>query len=569
MKLLKRHAVMAAGMLSLATMVPTLAGAQARTQQQPGADTPRLLIATFRSDNTDPTLGVQSAEAIRTRVQQETPVRQLWVLSRNDINNYLTSSGYKADSALSPADLKELAKLMRADEILDGSAQKTSTGVKIDARLMLSTDISLVQPLPTVEAKNAGDAAKTIERYLTEARKSVSDFKKCQNALRAQKYDEAAAAARDAITKYPSSTLGRLCLMSAYQSGKQPSDSIISAANAVLKYDSTSTLALGNLVEAYKAKNDTTRSVESLLKLAKYKPEVRQQAVAILGQMNKPDIALPFVKTMLTENPGDPDLLRMQWLLYLTARRWKEALAAGEEYVKADTAAATADYFTRSIAAASADSQPQLASQIAARAVQRFPNNADLFAILAQTQRKSGQLEQAVASMKRAVSINPKVENGWLFILVTQSEMGQPDSALASARQALAGGADKATVSQALVSVMGPVVKEGQSKATRESWMRAYTFTSAVDSVAPSPNSKYFVGVSAFQVGLDALQGINKSKSCDDVKLAEDMWANSQIAMPQGAQVDKETAGKILGAIQQYGATIPQAKKAFCKEKKH
>jgi len=115
--------------------------------------------------------------------------------------------------------------------------------------------------------------------------------------------------------------------------------------------------------------------------------------------------------------------------------------------------------------------------------------------------------------------------------------------------------------------VMGPVVKDGQTKNTRESWMHAYTFASAVDSVAPSPNSKYFVGVSAFQVGLDALQSINKSKSCDDVKLAEDMWANSQIAMPQGAQVDKETAGKILGAIQQYGVNIPQAKKALCKGK--
>ena len=567
MKLLQRHAVKAAGLLSLAAMLPAAAGAQPSRTQQPGADTPRLLIATFRSDNTDPTLGVQSAEAIRTRVQQENPVRQLWVLSRNDINNYLTSSGYKADSALSPADLKELAKLMRADEILDGSAVKTAGGVKIDARLMLSSDISLVQPLPSVEAKNAGDAAKQIEKYLSEARKSVADFKKCQNSLRAQKWDEAAAAARDAITKYPNSTLGRLCLMSAYQSGKQPADSIISAANAVLKYDSTSTLALGNLVEAYRTKNDTTRSVEALLKLAKYKPEVRQQAVQLLGAMNKPDVALPFVKNMLAENPGDPDLLRMQWLLYLTGRRWKEALTAGEEYVKTDTAAANADYFTRSIAAASADSQPQLASQIAARAVQKFANNADLWAIYAQTQRKAGQLEPAVASMKRAVQINPKVENGWLFILVTQNEMGQPDSALASARQALAAGADKDAIAQAMLSVMGSIVKEGQTKGTRDAWTRAYQFSSAVDSIVPTPNSKYFVGVSSFQVGLDALQSINKSKSCDDAKLAEDMWAAAQIAMPQGASVDKETAGKIMGAIQQYGVNIPQAKKALCKGK--
>jgi len=38
--------------------------------------------------------------------------------------------------------------------------------------------------------------------------------------------------------------------------------------------------------------------------------------------------------------------------------------------LKADTAAATADLYTRLIAIASADSQPQVASQYAARAVQ-------------------------------------------------------------------------------------------------------------------------------------------------------------------------------------------------------
>src|SRR5690348_16645694 len=116
---IQRRGVFAAGVFVLGAALPALASAQSRTQT-PGADTPRLLVGTFRTPATvDASLGVESAEAVRTRVQQENPIRNLWVLPRKDINNYLQQSGYKPDSALSIADLQALAKLMRADEILD------------------------------------------------------------------------------------------------------------------------------------------------------------------------------------------------------------------------------------------------------------------------------------------------------------------------------------------------------------------------------------------------------------------------------------------------------------------
>jgi predicted Zn-dependent protease len=565
-KVLQRHAVKAAGLLSLAAFPAVVA---AQRGAQPGADTPRLLIATFRSAG-DAALGVQSAEAIRTRVQQEIPVRQLWVLSRNDINNYLTSSGYKADSALSLTDLKELAKLMRADEILDGAATKTANGVRVDARLILSRDIALVQPLPAVEARTANDAAKQIEKSLAEARKSLADYRRCESALRDQKYDVAATAAREAIAKYPSSTLGRLCLMSAYHFGKQPPDSVIRSAVDALAQDSTSTMALGILATAYETKGDTAKQVETLIRLTKFDPSIRPRVLPILGRMGRPDIALPLVRQMLAESPGDPELLRMQWLLLLSGKQWKEALAAGEEYVKGDTAASTVDYFTRQISAATQDSQPQLASQIAARGVQKFPRDATLWAIYAQTLSRSGQLEQAITAMRRALEIDPKAEGGWPWVVYTLVQMNQTDSALAAAKQAVATGADKAALANVLQVPMGAAAKAAQDAAEgsnkRELWLAAYRRAAQVDSIAPTAMSKYFVGVSAFQVGLDALQGLNKSKSCSEVKLLEDMWAEAQINMPAGAAAgadQRAAATQVMGVIQQYSPNIAQAKKAF------
>lgn len=571
MKVTQRRAVLAAGLFALGASVPAALSAQASRTQQPGPDTPRLLVGTFRAaTDADAKLGVEAAEALRTRVQQENPVRTLWVLSRADINNYLTQSGYKADSALSIADLQQLAKLMRADEIVDGVISRNAAGVHVEPRLVLARDVSLVQPLPAVDAKNAGDAARSIEKALGDARKQLVDNRACENSLREQKYDDAIVKANAAIAKYPSSTLGRLCLMTAYSLKKSGPDSIIRVATEVRKIDPRSRLALGNLVAAYKEKGDTAGAVQASLDLWKADPSntgLIQGLINELVQMKRPDIALPIVDTLIHDNPGDPQFIRTKFLLLAASNRWKPALAAGEEWLKADSAAATADLFTRLVAIAASDSQPQLAAQYAARSVQKFPNDASLHMLYAVTLRRSGQLQQAVAEAERAVTIDPKVENGYPTVIVTWSELGRADSAGAWAQKAIAAGYDKATIGNAMIAMVQPAVKKAQETKARADWQAALTSAQAVDAVAPSATTKFYIAVSSFQVGFDALQGINKTKSCDEAKLAEDMWATAQINMPQGAAVDKNTAGSILGAIQQYSSYISQAKKSLCKGK--
>ena len=570
----RRRVLTAAGAIAMtAVSGPRIVGAQTRGQQ-PGADTPRILIATCHAPAANTNLGVDVAEALRSRVQSENSARQLYVLSRNDINNYLTSSGYKADSALSVSDLKELAKLMRADEILDCSGTKTSNGVHVDTRLLLARDVSLAQPLAPVDGRDAGDAAKKVEHELSDARKALPEYHKCETALRDQKWADAAAAARAGLAKDANSTLSQLCLMSAYQYGKSGPDSVLRVAEAIMRSDSSNALAMRNAVDAYMSKGtaaDSAKAVQTMVRLGRVDPTVRPALLSLLGAMNKPELAMPMVNEMLQDNPGDPQLLRMRFLLLASAKDYKKALQAGEDWMKADTAAATADLYTRLIAIAAGDSQPQLASQYAARAVQKFNNNADLYMLYAQTLRKSGQLQQSLDAAKRAVEINPKVDQGIPFVLVTYSDLKQPDSAFAWARRAVANGADKNAVGQGLLPVVGVAVKAAQDTTgkdaaqTRQAWMNAYQLSSTVDSIAPSPQLKLFVGLSSFYVGLNALQNINKSHSCADAQLADDMWSASQIALPQAAAYDKNTAGQLMGAIQQYYPNIAPAKKQLCK----
>jgi tetratricopeptide (TPR) repeat protein len=568
MSVVQRHSLAAAGLVCLAAVCPGHVSAQVRGRPNP--DTPRLLVATFRTASADSRIGVEGAAAVRARVQREARPQDLWVIPKADMDNVLRQSDVPVDSVLSLTDLKVLAQSLRADAIVDGVVAKTQTGVELRARYVLPSNLALIQPLPTIEAPSLDEAAKELERRLAEVQRSLLDFRRCSNALVARNYDAARLAAQEGIARYPSSTLSRLCLMDALSRAQQPTDSIIIAAQAVLRIDSTSTLALMNLVDAYKEKHDTANAVAAMQQLVVYRPDLRRDLTAMLGQMNRPKLALLVVAELLRDSPGDPEILKQRWLLLLADHRWKEALAAGTELVGADTTAASADYFTRSIAAALSDSQPALAADIAVQAVSKFPRDASLWALSAQAQRKAGRSARAVEAARRALALDSHTENGWPLLILAQLDAAQTDSAIASARLALTSGVDSATIGRILQLPLTMAARRANDEKTRAAWLEVVRLSSIVDSIVPSVEAKYFLTVGAFSVGLDALQTTDGSR-CDNAKLADEMWTLAMIDAPQGARVgpeQRDVVTRIMKAISDYSGAIAQAQKVSCKRRR-
>src|SRR3982074_722918 len=149
-----RSALTAAGLAAVfaVTAVPSVASAQ--RQQAPGPDTKRVLVTTFRVDVEG---GVKAADESRGRVSSDFSIRSLMATSKKDIDNTLVQSGYRPDSALSPNDIKELARLVRAGGVMDGTVTKTPTGYRINARFFLPRDVFLTQPLLSADNANLGD----------------------------------------------------------------------------------------------------------------------------------------------------------------------------------------------------------------------------------------------------------------------------------------------------------------------------------------------------------------------------------------------------------------------------
>jgi hypothetical protein len=568
--------------LALAGFVTALAsgslstlGAQSRTA--PAPDAARIMVATFKS--TDKKLGVQAGDEIRERLTRDIGGKQLWVIPKTDVENTLKASGYPTDQALAPNDARELAKLLRADEYMEGTVTKEGGGVKVEPRLVLTRDNSIRQPLPTITTKSVGDAAKQIGKSVEAARKQLDAEKKCVVAWRSNDYAKAVQEARAGIAAYPQSTIARACLMNAMVSAKAPTDSVLKVAQEILAIDPQNRTALQLSAQTYKdmatATQDSAQKAQlqdkaisawtTLLAADPSNTKVVDQVVREIAGSGQAKVAVPIINNAVQQNPGDPGLTRLQWLILLASQDWKGAIKAGDELVKLDTAAADADYYTKLAAAYTADSQPQKAAEAIAQGTKKFPGNAGLQLVYAQTLRAAGQTQQALEAAKKAVAADPKVEKGYLQIAQIYNELNQPDSVVAALNQAKANGESPELLGQYALSLGNQRFKAASASKKIEDFQAAQAMLTFSDQLSASDQAKFLNGAAAFSIGQISATEAPKTKSCQLAKQAQEAFNVAQINLPRGASFAKEAAAQYMGYLQQFTPVVDKQVKAYCK----
>jgi tetratricopeptide (TPR) repeat protein len=569
-KSLHRSALPVAGLVAaFATFAVPSASAQ-RTQV-PGPDTRRVLVTAFRGDAEG---GVKLADELRNRIQSDFNIKTLMPTSKKDIDATLVQSGYKPDSALGANDIRELAKIVRGDEVIDGTVTKTAAGYRVNARLFLARDVALSQPLVNTESNNLGDVAKQIVSEYDRARKQLKANQDCENAIRDGKLSVAIAAARQGIAEYPNATISRLCLASAYQAMKTTADStgpwkdsVIAVTRAITALDRNSRIAYQLQYDAYKAKHDTVNLVPALLGYMNSDPtnaSLRESVIAEVIGLGKADLAVPIAQKLVADNPGDPGYARTYYLVLGAARNYKDAVTAGEAYVALDSAAADSNYFFRQIQYLAADSNYARAAEFGARGAAKFPRNTSLLLSEANYQRRAGQLPAARATLQRALEIDPKAAGANYLLAQIASDLGSTDDAIKALHaDALADPANKVRDAQVLLTLGKKSYDAGVASKKADDFKTAVRLLQEAESFNPAPASKFLLAASAFQQLANS--NIQAAKSCDEFKQAGDLLTIVNINMPGGGSISPEGAKQILGATAQYQAFVDASAKKYCK----
>ncbi len=557
---------------------------QAQATRTPNPNAPRLVVGTFRSN--DKKLSLLASEEMRSRLNADIPFRLLSVLSSADYKTVVEQSGYPYDEALSGGDLNSLAKLLRTDEYMEGTVEKTATGFKLTAVLVLTRDPLLQQPLPAVEGDKMGKLAAAMSKNVQDARKQIEFEKKCNMLGRDGKVADAIAAARAGSAAYPQATLSRLCELQVRIGFKQPPDSIIAAALEVLKYDPKSKVALTNAAQSYKDKGDQDKSTEILIQLLATDPtntRLVDDVVNALAASGKSEMAKPIISQAIKDNPGDVRLMKLGFLIYLASKDVKNGTALGEEMVKTDTSLADSTFFVKMAASYDSDSAYAKAADAAARGVAKFPGNLTLATMLGQEQLKAGQQQQAVATFRKILTANPKTPNIRMMIARTYDEMKQQDSTLIVLHEAKAAGEDGNAVGGYALTIGNRLFREGQAAFTKaqnsktsedyktaiEVNQRVMPWVTFADSTLTSMDSKntagFLMAVAAFNISVAAVTEAPKTKSCELAKVAQDYIMMSQLNVARGGKVAGPAVAQLMPIIPQIMTGADQMAKAYCK----
>jgi tetratricopeptide (TPR) repeat protein len=521
------------------------------------------MIPTLQSSDKD--LGVQAAEAIRSQLQKQTNLRDLVVVPKTDINNSLIQSGYTTTEALAPGDAKALAMLVRAPQYLDGMVAKTPAGYKIDSRLIISRDMNRAQVLPSAQGSNLDDAANQVAKSIKDARRQLAGEETCHNAVAQGQFQAGVTAARGAMAGYPSANIAAACLVDAY-AGLKMDDSVIAVAERIRASDPRNTVALRRLAEIYRTKNDTTKELNVLSSLAAADPtniKLIQDVVNEYALAGHAQQAIPLVRDLVQNNPGDPQLLNLAWLVYLNAKAYDDAINVGNEMVRVDTAFATADYYKRLAAAYTAMNQPQKASEAAARGVAKFPNDPNLALFSAQAMIKAGQTLQAAEVARRALAANPSSEPAYLVLF--QAYGKQPDTLYSILQRAANANVNKSLLANFALQQGNSAFETAKTSKKMADYNSALRFLQFSNQMEASPTASFLVGYTSVLRGQDLMNAAATQKSCDLAGQARDAFNLAMATLPAGGKQFPKEAAQLLTAIPTMMPTVDTEVKRFCK----
>jgi len=547
-----------AALLSAAVATPAHAQRQRAEQLAP-----RIMVPTLGSS--DKELGIQAAEAIRARLVRDVRPANLFVIPKNDIYNTLQASGYSTTEALGSNDAKALATLLRADHYIDGTVMRSAAGVRIDSRLVLSRDNTVTQALPAAEGR-LDAAAASVSKSTQAAMKQLEAEIKCVNLAREQKYVEAIAAARQGVAAYPNGTIAGICLGNAFYASNQL-DSVLAVAQRINQSDPKNIPALRWMADIYGQRRDP-RAIDALLGLLAADPtnlRLVDQVVNQLAASGQSARAVPIITEILRNNPGDPTLLKTSWLVLLAAKEYQQAIQTGLEYAKVDTAAADTSYYIRLAGAYAALNQSQQAAQALTEATTRYPTNATLWAVYAQTLQNAGRSAEAAIAAQRAIRINPRVEGGYALLATTLAATNQWDQVASVLERGAASGADAPLLAKIALKLGNDSYRAGNVSKNRADFQRAVTLLKLSDRLDASASAKFLIGAASFSIGQSAINEAQETKSCSLARMSKDAFTAAQENVPAGLQDYREPAMQLLNAIPQFMPAVNAMVTRFCR----
>jgi tetratricopeptide (TPR) repeat protein len=546
---------------------------EAQLVRPPNPNAPMLVVVTFKS--ADKKLGVDFAETVRDHISGDVSYRDLQVQSKANIDATLQASGYDMTAALTEGDANLLAKQLRADEYIEGTINKVTTGTGFTAEtwMVMVFDQNQVQPLGTFTAAKLGDLASQISKSYQAAHKVYDEVQKCRAARREDRPADASSAAAAGISKYPKSTLLRICELQTMVDAKKPPADVLKIAQDLLQLDPKSKFALQAEVDAYDQLGDKDKKLETLATLLAADPsnsKLQQTVTYELAAAGKYDVALKIIKKAVEDNPGDVTFTKLYWQLLYATKDYKTMVTVGNDMVKMDTSFADTTYYDRTIDAYRQDSAWANAATAAAHATAKYPKRADYWAQRGQLELKAGQVQPAIVSLRRALEIDPTLQGARLLIVSSLVDANAYDSAMVAMHDAVKAGENSDRIGAFSLAIGSKLftVANAAKPPVLELWQKVLPYVAYADSIASDRTTKntakFEMGVSHYYVATLMYPDVVAQKNCEGAKQVQDYLISASTELQFGGATNPAAVTQLMPAIQQTADAVNNAVKVFC-----
>jgi hypothetical protein len=231
--------------------------------------------------------------------------------------------------------------------------------------------------------------------------------------------------------------------------------------------------------------------------------------------------ALDLTAEALRRSPENPVVLKARVTLLSRAGRYAAVAPAVDELFFARPSMLSPTEYRLAIAAAMQLHDTVGIVNRLANAATRFPR-VELFAREYDVWRQLPRLRAVIDTVRRRIAVEPGLAEGYSILASVYGNLDMPDSALANARGALKRGVSPSVVGPALESLIGVRMRRAQILGATEAWQRTLPVALAIDSVLPTPASKYLVALTLSEI------------VADGTRLAQEIHFGLETGQPEG-----------------------------------
>jgi tetratricopeptide (TPR) repeat protein len=570
--------IVAAVLLAVWIAWPAAVDAQERTHD-------RVLILTPQPNQPGDTVYVhEMTHQLRQRAQNK--FRHKWqVIGSDKVHELFVSSGFAENTIIGPEMVEQVARSLQAHAYLYGTFWRNDATPMAKFR-MVDVSRSGLSGWMTVQGQPGDPPREFAERVADSLDNQVkaADFAKdCTSRRDRSDFRGARDRADRAFALYPNHPSTALCLSYVFEATRQPSDSMIWAYQKAARGDSLYMRAWEELARQYQRAGDTAGAVEAFARQLQANPndvEMRFATAAGYVATKNYEAGLEVLEEGLRRNPDNLRFVRRKFRACLESETWACALdASARQYELDSTVVGDAEFYRVIFGLAQTVGDTAAMLRWSGEAVERLPSSVPFWQGRAVLLEATGDNGGALAAYERLVELNPQDWRSKLKVATAHGELLVVDT-LSPLDTASFNDVDRllqdVLASTPDTNVMTAVALEylkGGQKIIQSQLDLDFGIAWAEKALDNDPRgmlttqANFWLGYALFFKATPLDQIIVESQSCARLGEYQNYLRRATQALTLGRSVSEETAGTLLGYLQQLAGRPDQFRQSFCPQR--